>query len=74
VNAWPSSPRIDRYPSAAALVEALEALPPSGNWTPAAAATWWERFRDSQDPVSSPSAAPTLTITVDLGSRDARPT
>jgi hypothetical protein len=58
--------------SAAALAEALEALPPAGDWTRADATAWWERFRTGQAAVSSASAALTLTITVDLGSRDMR--
>ncbi|HEX7839495.1 MAG TPA: serine/threonine-protein kinase, partial [Kofleriaceae bacterium] len=51
----------DRYPSAAALAEALEALPRAGDWTRAAAAAWWERFRENQATVGSAGAAPTLT-------------
>jgi serine/threonine-protein kinase len=62
----------DRYPSAAALGDALEALPPAGDWSKADATAWWEQFRRSQAAVSAASAAPTLTITVDLGSRAAR--
>jgi serine/threonine-protein kinase len=62
----------DRYPSAEALAEALEALTPTGDWTRADAAAWWARFRDSQATASAASATPTLTITVDLGSRDLR--
>jgi serine/threonine-protein kinase len=60
----------DRYPSAAALAEALEALPPAGDWTRGDAALWWDKFRRSQVAARAASAAPTLTITVDLGSRD----
>ena len=61
-----------RYPSAAALAEALEALAPAGDWSKADALAWWDQFRRGQAAVSSASAAPTLTITVDLGSRDVR--
>jgi serine/threonine-protein kinase len=61
-----------RYPSAAALAEALEALPPAGDWTRSDAITWWDGFRRGQATATAASAAPTLTITVDLGSRDLR--
>jgi serine/threonine-protein kinase len=63
----------ERYPSAAALAEALEALPPAADWSKTCAAAWWERFRRSQavlQAASAASTARTLTITVDLGSRD----
>jgi hypothetical protein len=59
----------DRHPSAAALADALEALPPAGDWTKADAALWWEQFRRTQSDGTAVSAAPTLTVTVDLGSR-----
>jgi hypothetical protein len=58
-----------RHPSAAALAEALEALPPAGDWRKADALAWWDQFRTSQAEVSATSAAPTSTITVDLGAR-----
>jgi serine/threonine-protein kinase len=58
-----------RHPSAAALAEALEALPPAGDWRKADALAWWDQFRTSQAAVSATSAAPTSTITVDLGAR-----
>ena len=63
-----------RYPSAAALAEALEAVPPAGDWPRSESIAWWERFRRGQAATTAASAAPTLTITVDLGSRDPRPT
>jgi serine/threonine-protein kinase len=59
----------DRHPSAGALAEALEALPPANDWSRADAADWWERFRRTQADSAAVSAAPTLTVTVDLGSR-----
>jgi serine/threonine-protein kinase len=62
----------ERYASAAQLAEALEALPPATDWTKADASAWWERFRISQAAMTAASAAPTSTITVDLGSRDMR--
>jgi eukaryotic-like serine/threonine-protein kinase len=58
----------DRHPSAAALAEALEALPPAGDWSKADAVAWWEAFRRSQD-AGDASAEPTLTVTVDLRRR-----
>jgi eukaryotic-like serine/threonine-protein kinase len=61
-----------RYPSAAALAEALEALAPADDWGKADAALWWDGFRTSQTAGSATSAAPTATITVDLGSRGLR--
>src|SRR5262249_18412757 len=61
-----------RYSSAAALAEALEAVPPADDWGKADAAMWWDRFRTSQVAGSATSAAPTATITVDSGAHDAR--
>jgi serine/threonine-protein kinase len=58
-----------RYPSAAALAEALEALPPADDWRKADVLAWWDQFRTSQAASSVASAAPTSTITVDLGAR-----
>lgn len=63
---------VDRYRSAAALAEALQALPPAGDWTRADAIAWWDRFRRSEAAATAASAAPTATITVDLGARDVR--
>ncbi|HMG21360.1 MAG TPA: serine/threonine-protein kinase, partial [Kofleriaceae bacterium] len=62
----------ERHASAAALAEALEAVPAAGDWTRADAIAWWDGFRRSQSDVGAASAAPTLTITVDLGSRAGR--
>jgi serine/threonine-protein kinase len=61
-----------RHPSAAALAEALEALPPAGDWGKTDALAWWDAFRVSQATGSAASAAPTSTITVDLGARGTR--
>ncbi|HEX3476123.1 MAG TPA: serine/threonine-protein kinase [Kofleriaceae bacterium] len=61
-----------RHPSAAALAEALEALPPADDWGKADAVLWWDQFRTSQAAGSATSAESTVTITVDLGSRAAR--
>ena len=61
-----------RHPSAAALAEALEALPPAGDWHKADAVAWWDQFRKSQAAGSATRAAPTATITVDLGTRGVR--
>jgi hypothetical protein len=38
----------ERYPSAAALADALEAVPPAGNWSKADAMMWWDAFRRTQ--------------------------
>ena len=62
----------ERYPSAAALAEALEAVPPAGDWNKADAIAWWDRFRATQSAAVTASAAPTSTITVDIASRDLR--
>jgi hypothetical protein len=59
----------DRHASAAALAEALEALAPAGDWHKADAVRWWDAFRKTQADDAQVSATPTLTITVDLGSR-----
>ena len=62
-----------RHASAAALAEALEALPPAGDWTKADAIAWWDQFRTSQAAISAAAAAPTSTITVDLFGRSQPP-
>jgi serine/threonine-protein kinase len=59
----------DRYPTAAALADALEALPPARDWTRADAAAWWDAFRATQADSAAISTTPTLTVTVDIGSR-----
>ena len=59
----------DRYPSAAALADALEALPPAGDWSKAAAVVWWDEFRAAQARPAATPELPTITVTVDLGSR-----
>jgi serine/threonine-protein kinase len=62
-----------RYASAAELAEALEAVPPTADWTKADATAWWDRFRTSQAATTAASAAPTTTITVDLIGRSQLP-
>jgi eukaryotic-like serine/threonine-protein kinase len=59
----------DRYASAAALADALEALSPAADWPRADATTWWAELRRSQEVDTAATTTPTLTITVDLGSR-----
>ena len=59
----------DRYPTAAALAEALAALPRAGDWAPADAIAWWAAFDAAQRDAAHASATPTRTITVDLGAR-----
>ncbi|MEO7729379.1 MAG: serine/threonine-protein kinase [Kofleriaceae bacterium] len=60
---------VDRYPSAAALGEALAALPPAGAWRPSDAVAWWAAFERAQRDAAHASATPTLTVTVDPGGR-----
>jgi serine/threonine-protein kinase len=59
----------ERYRSAAALADALEAVAPSSDWTKRDAVAWWQRFRDRQAETTALSATPTMTVTIDLGSR-----
>jgi serine/threonine-protein kinase len=59
----------ERYPTAAALADALEALPPAADWSKADATAWWDAFRRTQAESAAVSATPTLTVTVDFGSR-----
>jgi hypothetical protein len=58
----------ERHPTAAALAEALEALPPAGDWSKTAAVAWWEAFRRGQSDGDASTEA-TLTVTVDLRRR-----
>jgi serine/threonine-protein kinase len=58
----------DRFESASQLAEALEAIPRAPDWDRADARRWWREFRARQE-VPPSAAAPTLTITVDLGDR-----
>jgi serine/threonine-protein kinase len=60
----------DRPATAAALAEALEAVPPTGDWSKADAAAWWTQFRKTQASEAAVSAA--RTITVDVSARSLR--
>jgi serine/threonine-protein kinase len=57
----------DRWPSAAALADALAAIPDLA-WDREAAAAWWQKFRLPVAPFDAGSPT-TTTITVDLGHR-----
>jgi serine/threonine-protein kinase len=57
-----------RFESASQLAESLESLPRPRDWTRADARRWWREFHARQAMPPS-AAAPTLTITVDLGDR-----
>jgi len=61
----------ERYPSSAALAEALEALAPAGDWCRTDALTWWATFRRAQRKVATASTTPTMTMamTIDLRCR-----
>ena len=59
----------DRYPSAAALGEAFEALPRAGDWSKADAVAWWDTFDRAERDAARTSATPTMTVTVDLDAR-----
>jgi serine/threonine-protein kinase len=54
-------------PSAAALSEALEALPKPRDWDPKEAQRWWREFKTAE--TAPASDAQTLTITIDLQQR-----
>ncbi|MEO8703803.1 MAG: serine/threonine-protein kinase [Kofleriaceae bacterium] len=58
----------DRFASAGALADTLEAIVSAGDWSRDAARAWWREFRANQKKVPDPEAA-TLTMPVDLGSR-----
>jgi serine/threonine-protein kinase len=59
----------DRYANAAALGDALRALPPDSLWNRASARAWWQqRFADID---AEPGENTTETITIDLGNRGA---
>jgi serine/threonine protein kinase len=62
----------ERFASAAALAEALAAVPRAGDWTQADAAAWWQAFDRAQRDAARTSATPTITVTVDLGARARR--
>ncbi len=62
----------DRYPSVRELRDALRALS-LGDWSDASARDWWRERRDVEARVQQATDAPTRTITVDVGSRDAAP-
>ena len=57
-----------RFGSAAELAAALEAVPRARDWDRTEAQRWWRELRARQEAPPS-AAAPTLTITVDLGDR-----
>jgi len=62
----------DRYASATALAEALDAIPRARDWDTSHARTWWNDFRAMPEPAMKTEAA-TLTITVDLEQRSSDP-
>jgi serine/threonine-protein kinase len=57
-----------RYASASALADALAAIPRAPDWSLAEARRWWRELREREEAPPS-AAAPTLTITVNLGDR-----
>jgi len=58
-----------RFESASRMAEALEAIPRAKDWSRDDARRWWREFRERQAAPAPSAAAPTLTITVDLGDR-----
>jgi eukaryotic-like serine/threonine-protein kinase len=58
----------DRFESASQLAEALESIPRAPDWDRAEARRWWREFRARHEAPPS-DAAPTLTMTIDLGDR-----
>jgi serine/threonine-protein kinase len=61
----------ERPPSAAALAESLRAVGPFDDWDESRATAWWKKFASSQQ--VDATAAPTMTITVDIGEREVTP-
>jgi hypothetical protein len=47
----------------------LRALPPATDWDLAEARRWWRDVHASQQAELAATAAPTITVTVDLGTR-----
>ena len=56
-----------RFATAAAMAEALEALPCFHAWTRAEAKAWW---RDHPVVVTAPPPSDAVTLTIDLATRD----
>jgi serine/threonine-protein kinase len=59
----------ERFASAGELADALRALPPANDWDLAEARRWWRDVHASQQTELAATAAPTITVTVDLGER-----
>jgi len=59
----------DRFASASDLAEALAAIPRAADWSRDDARRWWRERREREAAPLPSTAAPTLTMTVDLGDR-----
>ncbi|HTR50957.1 MAG TPA: protein kinase [Kofleriaceae bacterium] len=61
----------DRYRTAADLAAALRAVPAAKDWSDAEARRWWREIHVQAAAEVVAASTPTMTITVDLGERDA---
>jgi serine/threonine protein kinase len=63
----------ERFASAAALAEALAAVPRGDDWSHSLAKAFWTKFREQEaQKTSHQSDVPTITITVDIAARSPR--
>jgi eukaryotic-like serine/threonine-protein kinase len=59
----------ERFSTTRELAEALRAIGPLPDWDEVRAEAWWRSYRPST-PITDPTAAPTVTMTVDIQHRE----
>jgi len=60
-----------KRPEAKALAAALRAIAPASNWSESDAVDWWKAFRAREQRATELGIEPTITMTIDMGQRDA---